>query len=144
MTQIEQIKAEIERLKLELKDLPSGDYKDGVFYVLEEELIPFINSLPAEQPSEELEKFIQDLIDKYPVNKKSVPNDSLNDYYQGLRFGVLQGAQWQKEQFVNKSCQWLKDNLMNFLSIIINDRETLDVDYSELIYEFKKAMEDEQ
>ena len=52
------------------------------------------------------------------------------------------GANLQKEQFVNKSCQWLKDNLMNFLSITINDREALDVDYNELIYEFKKAMED--
>lgn len=39
----------IKQLSEELKDLPSGDYKDGVIYVLEEELIPFINSLPAKQ-----------------------------------------------------------------------------------------------
>lgn len=87
MTQIDTIIAKIEQLKEELKDLPSGDYKDGVFYVLEEELIPFINSLPAE-PSKDLKEAAEEYSGKsaHPLNN-----------------AFIAGAQWQKEQTINKA-----------------------------------------
>lgn len=89
MTGKEEITAEIERLKKELKDLPSGDYKNGVFYVLEEELTPFINSLPAEEASEDLDveiNFLKEL--------------TLEEF----RTIVYYFANWQKEQLMKGLC----------------------------------------
>lgn len=111
MTQIERIRAEIERLKAEAFNKINHDAKrDMVTDVANsqriaicEQLLDFINSIPTE-PSEDLEKFIQDLIDKYPVNKESVPNDSLNDYYQGLRFGVLKVSNGMMKSAVDATC----------------------------------------
>ncbi len=97
-----------------------SDEESDAFVIAEEykKLLLFINSLQVEKkPSEDLEKLIQNLTDKYPINKDALPEQSLNDYYQGLRFGVLQGAQWQKEQMMKllktlySDCDSLKKDL---------------------------------
>lgn len=109
MTQKEKdkITAEIERLmKWKPKAFPCGMRQRDIINIRKTALLSlknFINSLQVEQPNEDVEKFIQNLIDEYPINKDCVPEQSLNDYYQGLRFGVLQGTQWQKEQMI-KNC----------------------------------------
>ena len=103
MTQIETILARIEQLKLELKDLPSGDYKDGVIYVLEEELIPFINSLPLEQPSEDLEKAANKYADDNP--SLCLENDGgIYEDFAAPRRNFIAGANWQKEQMMKGLC----------------------------------------
>lgn len=104
MTQIEQIRAEIERI-LSSFPKPRGEVLpiDQNAYNLLSDLRTFIDSILAEQPSKDLEKLIQNLTDKYPINKDSVPEQSLNDYHQGLRFGVLQGINWQKEQMLKSA-----------------------------------------
>lgn len=111
-----------------------------------------VNSLPAEQADEELEKLIQDLTNKYPINKDSVPEQSLNDYYQGLRFGVLQGVRWQKEQTINKACEWLRycidtnddvkmiDGEPEARSFIQKNLHRIEVT-NQIVAAFKKAME---
>ena len=105
MTQIETISAKIEQLKEELKDLPSSDYKDGVIYVLEEELIPFINSLSSEKPSEELEYIATSLEETIGTSPHS--RETIISYLQ-------QAAQWQKEQMINKACKWLNENIVEY------------------------------
>lgn len=111
MTEKDKIRAEIERLindKTDGKHVAEADItapKRSAYL----DILNFINSIPAEQPSEVLEKFIQDLIEKYPINKESVPNDSLNYYYQGLRFGALQVALWQKEQMMKDAINGIMD-----------------------------------
>ena len=57
MTQTEQIKAEIEQLT-EVTGFAISEYENGrrsAMYDIRKQLIEYINSLPAEQPSKELE-----------------------------------------------------------------------------------------
>ena len=89
-----------------VRELSNGTTMYGILD--EPNHIDYINKdsceIVSEQPSGDLEKFIQDLTNKYPINKDSVPEQSLNDYYQGLRFGVLQGVNWKKEQMMKGFC----------------------------------------
>ena len=88
MTQIEQIKAEIERLKAEIP------YHENAWSVLDK-LKTFINSLPAEQASEDLEKAAK----KYAVAKHH--DKTLQDI---VAIDFIAGANWQKEQMMKGFC----------------------------------------
>lgn len=147
MTQIEQIKAEIERLKKELykqqdvridgSPIPVFDINaiDGMLKILEE-IKGFINSLPIEQPSEELEEEInsyskESLALKFPTtDKKQIKAD--------IEYIARHFANWQKEQTINKACEWLRQNTMKSL-VLSSEDENLT---KEFIEDFKKAMED--
>lgn len=174
MTQVEQIKAEIERLKKELKDLPGNDYKDGVFYVLEEELTPFINSLTVEQSNElfcwndmtEEEKadFFFDLSHQKQIEQSSEYLEYLatsleetigtSPHSRETIISYLQqAAQWQKEQIINKACEWLRycvdvndevkmiDGEPEAESLVQKNLHRIKMT-NQIVEDFKKAMED--
>lgn len=96
MTQIEQIKAEIERRMYENQQ----DYSEegaGAFYE-DRQLLSFINSLPAE-PSKDLKEAAEEYSGKsaHPLNN-----------------AFIAGAQWQKERDINKACEWLNKNVVEY------------------------------
>ena len=64
----------------------------------------FINTLTTEQPSEDLEKEIDRVI------KEVVTPETLRDYIMGF----IAGAQWQKNQTINKACEWLNKNVVEY------------------------------
>lgn len=96
MTQIEQIKAEIERLmKWKPKAIPSGMRQRDVINIRKSVLLTlkeFINSLPAEQPSEDLEEAANLYANKQGLELKPFAR----------RFFIA-GAQWQKEQMMKSA-----------------------------------------
>ena len=104
MTQIEQIKAEIKRrieqFKEERSKVPPTTPKSvdrlslGARIAALEETLVFIKSLPYEQQSSSLDKFIHTLLETYPTNKNEVPKEALNDYHQGLICGARKTYNW--------------------------------------------------
>ena len=61
----------------------------------------YINSIPAEQQSNSLDKFIQSLLETYPTNKNEVPTEALNDYHQGLICGARKTYNWILESAID-------------------------------------------
>lgn len=114
MTQIEQIKAEIERLKQVFVPTVNEEYRGFAEYLLDF-IVDDIKSLfPTEQPSEES---IKDLIQKaeelYGVKDKSFP---LSEFpKEEKRQAFIKGAQWQKEQLMKSavSIGYLQDWYQN-------------------------------
>lgn len=49
------------------------------------------------------------------------------------------GAAWQKQRLIDKACEWLKFNYVEF-----TDNSRLGLKINELIKDFKQAMEDKQ
>ena len=106
MTQIETIIAEIERRRVKYKELISKSFGVEQEYfkgmaVVADEMMLFINSLPAEQPSEELMVVAQSYTEKGSQCQEEMD-------------AFIAGAQWQKEQTINKACQWLNDNVVEY------------------------------
>jgi hypothetical protein len=123
MTQIEQIKAEIKRLKIEKRkeNLPfHALYYDG-YDAACNKIIAYLNSLPAEQQSSSLDKFIHTLLETYPTNKNEVPIEALNDYHQGLICGARKTYNWILESAIDgcyiKRNRYTKENVLNGLSV---------------------------
>ncbi len=73
MTQIEQVKAEIERLKAEIP------YHENAWSVLDK-LKVFINSFPAKQPIEDLEEEINDYFEKHIDNTLKCGGEEFTSY----------------------------------------------------------------
>ena len=127
MTQIETIIAEIKRRVNKYED----DH-DPVPMALKS-VIDFINSFPSELPSKELEYFATSLEETIGTSPHS--RETIISYLQ-------QAAQWQKEQLINKACEWLVNNVNG--SIYYDDFDDVFVDTDELITAFKEAVEDKQ
>jgi hypothetical protein len=112
MTQIEQIKAEIER-RMKKNQQDATESGAGAFYE-DRELLSFINSLPAEQPSEDLEEAANIYANKQGLELKPF----------AIKF-FKSGAQWQKEQMMKSAIEgcWIKrnrytkENVLNGLSV---------------------------
>lgn len=85
-----------------------------------------IKSLPAEQPSEELEEEIKRKYESY--NTLMMP---IKDF----RKLIHHFAQWQKNQTINKACEWLQKHMNDY---IVHGR---DIDF--MYDDFRKAMEKE-
>lgn len=77
--------------------------------------------------------------------------DELYPYYEDMtdletfqiasrRTGFIAGAEWKEQQMIDKACEWLKDNANDYLDWY--DWEQCRVDKDELVYDFKKAMEE--
>jgi len=122
MTGKERIKAEVERLK----DIQSSPI------ALCNDLISFIDSLPEESASKDLEE---------------AANDYAHDIVRDDVFETfIAGAQWQKSQLIDKACEWLKGVLY------VEERYSPDGDFvesdarsvEEFINEFRKAMENKK
>ena len=92
----ETIKAEFERRKKICEGIferDSDTYYQGKA-VAYDESISFIDFLPDEEPSKDLEEEIQNAIDKYPLNKEDMSEDEIATYHQGLIFGARHFAEW--------------------------------------------------
>ena len=96
MTDKEKILAEIEQLKAEIP------YHENAWSVLDK-LKEFINSLPAEQPSEELEEAANKYADDNP--SLCLENDGgIYEDFAAPRRNFIAGANWQKEQMMKGLC----------------------------------------
>lgn len=117
MTNKEKIIAKIERLKEIGCPLQKGsDYQHGYdeFYT---QIKTFINSLPTEQPSEDLEKAATALTNEIvgELNLGDYTDHSgHNAHWHSFKEGVVAGAQWQKEKIINKASQWLNENVVEY------------------------------
>ena len=118
MTQIEQIKSEIERRRVKYKELISKSFGVEQEYfkgmaVVADEMMLFINSLP-EKPSEDLEEAANIYANKQGLELKPFAR----------RFFIA-GANWQKEQLMKsatngcyiKRNKYTKQNVLNGLSV---------------------------
>lgn len=110
MTQIEQIRDEIERRRAKYKELISKSFGVEQEYfkgmaVVADEMMLFVNSLPAEQPSEELE---------IEIKRKYKNNIGLMMPIESFRKLILYFTNWQKEQTINKACEWLNKNVVEY------------------------------
>ena len=87
----------------------------------------FINSLPVEHQSEDLEE---------EIKRKYESNIGLMMPIEDFRKLILHFVNWQKNQTINKACEWLQKHINDYL---VHGR---DIDF--LYDDFCKAMEDEQ
>ena len=128
---VQLIKAEIEILKAEqLAIFSKGEGENGCGYALiricaYNQLLSFINSLQEEPVSEDLEEASK----QYALN-----NTPWDDCVEEIQNAFIVGAQWHKEVFIKKACEWLKENLHNYWSQGCTNP-------TEFINDFKKAME---
>ena len=99
------IKSEIERL---IGDL--GEQRD----VLLEELIDFINSLPEKPVIEDLEEAANKYAYDYTTNDEGNGGD---DWEDDIATAFKDGAQWQKQQTVDKACEWLFGNWSHYVTV---------------------------
>lgn len=103
MNNIEKIKAKIERLydgEVPKHD-QQCDFGDGYFTGLAT-ILNFIDSLPEEKLSDNLEEAAQEYADKHGFK---VPYDSSNNYYDDVdvkasKEGFIAGAEWMAKQGV--------------------------------------------
>ena len=128
MTDKKLIKAEIERLQKKYYQRGEesdalhdgyGMYWGGVFSCLNE-IDTFINSLPEEPVSEELE----DAALAY-CNSNWKLKESLDAF--------KAGAQWQKKRLISKACEWLADR-------VAHDSIDYPMANKYLVEDFRKAM----
>lgn len=142
MTNIKKIRAEIERLKNELNYEPFTDEILGKRNALNS-ILSFINSLPEEPVSEELEKAAEEYA---YINWES------DDYHKGAAEGLpfdaightekcfKAGAQWDRERAGNKAIAWLNGFLED--SPLIEYQVSSD-DKNKVIKDFRKALEED-
>lgn len=101
--QVEQIKAEIERLQDSTMDSNCNFYSQAAEekYHLLCHLENFINSLPEEPVSEDLEKAAVEAF-------KNIVEEDRNSFLEIFKAG----AQWKEQQMIEKAVEWLVNNMM--------------------------------
>lgn len=107
MTDKEKIIAEIERLT-EVTGYALSEYENGrrsAMYDIRKQLIEYINSLPAEQQSEELEE---------EIKRKYKSNNALMMPIEDFRKIIIHFTDWQKQRTINKACEWLNKNVVEY------------------------------
>ena len=121
---------EIERLKAEIP------YHENAWSVLNK-LKEFINSLPTGQLNDDVEEEVNDYFEKH----LEICNDGTLkcggeefDTYDLLNV-IDYFTTWQKNQTINKACEWLQKHMNDY---IVHGR---DIDF--LYDDLRKAMEDE-
>ena len=147
MTQIEQVKSEIERI-LNLFPKPHGKVLpiDQNAYNLLGDLKLFIESIPAEQQNYDLKKAaIKEAHKRY----RDCPPLNIGGDYEFAECheeerelfveGALWGANWQKDKLLAKACEWLKENIYNR---VYKCNDGLGFPTAAFLEEFKKAMEE--
>lgn len=111
--QVEQIKAEIERLKKWCEEHTTESY--SCYFDAFNDIDTFINSLEEESVSEDLEKAAIRIADEIlPIAGREIWHGETEkniERRKQIREGVKRGANWQKEALLDKVCEWLKDNL---------------------------------
>lgn len=134
MTQIETIIAEIKRLKQIFVPTVNEEYRGFAEFLLDF-ITDDIKSLPIQQSKDFKEEF----------NNFCVHGDIRNPNFDGpfgyddIRKTAIHFAQWQKEQDINKACEWLKENIYHR---VYKCNDCLGFPTAAFLEEFKKAMED--
>lgn len=97
------------------------------------------NAFPelAEREDCKIKEAAIDYADCARTQPKDYCINSIADYDNGIREGFIAGANWQKEQMIDKACEWLNENSWNY---ILGDIFKED----EMIEDFRKAMEAEK
>lgn len=103
----------------------------------------FIDSQPAQEEdpvSEDLEK----VADQY---SQGIESDYTNDMFDrgDIYEAVIYGAQWQKQQIIQKACKWLDGNTSPYFTIIKNPglaKVNINFFNDKFLEDFRKAMED--
>ena len=104
MTDKEKIIQEIERRIHFLDGMINTDFGRGSLDALNK-VLDFINSLPAEQPSEDLEKAAKDFVEKNsPYTDEFMLDNEVEEAYKIAELTFKRGAQWQKEQMIKGLC----------------------------------------
>ena len=133
MTDKEKIRKEVERLQKELvkeKEKGLGSDVDDACILEFQNVLTYIDSLQEDPVSNDLEEAAT----KYARKQLSNPDyPTYNDEYE-MECAFETGAQWQKQQLIDKACEWLN----NFYS---EDRHCYLV--AEDIKAFKQAMEEQ-
>lgn len=124
MTQIEQIKSEIER-RMKNNQQDATESGAGAFYE-DRQLLSFINTLPSEQPSEEFKEEFKEEFNNFCVHGDiRNPNFEGPFGYDDIRKTAIHFANWQKEQMMkdavyglvcghdDNSPAWIDLNLLN-------------------------------
>lgn len=70
-----------------------------------------IKSLPYEQQSSSLDKFIHTLLETYLTNKNEVPKEALNGYHQGLICGARKTYNWILESAIKIDAKIVNDEM---------------------------------
>lgn len=95
-------------------------------------MITFIDSLEEEPVSEDLEEAARRIATRH----SHITGDT---YYANDAWFFKKGAQWQKEQMIDKACEWLKSYRQDtpdgtgYIAGIVNDKT---------IEDFKQSMEE--
>lgn len=56
-----------------------------------------------------------------------------------MRVGFIEGAKWADKTMIEKACNWLKENISNYVDVYVSDYYIYD---DKLAEDFKKAMEE--
>jgi len=101
-----------------------------------------VQNIPVEHPSGDLEKAAKEYVKENCILPEDC-NDGDNQYYEECTVAVFKdGANWQKEQLINRACTWILNNFRNSgygCPLYYNG-----VNYAPnyIVKDFKKAMED--
>lgn len=142
MNKVEKIKAEIERQKeIHFKDYHinkngnSADY--GACNALTQ-LLSFIDSLEEEPVSNDLEEFAKRESELFGEREYEIDFIDRNALAKGYYWGIKAGAQWQKEQMIDKVCKWLAKHWREYVWLTDNDI----IHFGHWEHDFKKSMEE--
>lgn len=114
MSNVDKIKAEIERLKKILEEstyyLDNSQQALGYSFALDD-FKEFIDSLPEEKQSEDLEEAAIDFADnaRKQLYSKDYAISSIADYDHGCIDGFIAGAEWQKEHLTVEDIKTILD-----------------------------------
>lgn len=136
MTDKDKIRAEIERqinLNNNIDPITTSQelVVDSVNVVLTD-LLDYIVSLPEDPVSEDLDWAAK----WYAIKHPNIPCDIIDKVIPFFKAG----AQWQKNQTIDKTCAWLKENIYHR---VYEQGDRLGFPTAEFIKDFRKAMEDE-
>jgi len=134
MTDIVQlIKAEIER-RWKYDQGFATEEETKAYQQCCDDLLSFINSLPEEPASEDLEQALSEEWQGY-VDRGAATVDALEDNTQKLAFakGFYRCAQRQKQKTIDKACEWLEPILKDYAGYNCG---------SDLLNDFRKALEE--
>ena len=151
MSKVEKIKAEIERRLEKIANASSEDNRElsairGAQQYELINLVQYIDTLEEEPVSEDLEKACDEYYDETwdEHGGKAMVVDGCHDIWfpsQATDDFFKAGAQWQKEQLIDKAIKWLEDNMDRYLYNTGGYGEYIPKCGGKMFEDFKKAME---
>lgn len=129
--------AEIEK-ELNTTKKYSTEYVNGKKYALNK-ILSFLDTLEMEETEEEpISNDLEEAADNYVGHAPEIDED-LSCFTK--RNAFIAGAQWQKEQMIDKACNYLFSHMGLFVTFF-DDDIVEDIERSEFIKKFRIAMED--